>query len=258
LASVRRANVLIVILLASIALLLVACGKDNPATGADATTSAPPAATTTAAAPTTTTATAPAAAQRTSADGCTAVPPPQPAVTPTRRLSKQRLNPRRVWIATIKTNCGTIRIRLSVQRAPKTTSAFAGLARNKFFDGLTFHRVAKPGGNDYVIQGGDPEGTGNGGPGYSVVEAPPKNATYKRYVVAMAKTQAEAPGTSGSQFFIVTTADAQLPPDYALLGRVIGDKSAVDRIAAVPTDPATEAPVDPVVMRSVRITSSKG
>lgn len=251
----RRANVLIIILLASFALLLVACGKDSPTT-ADTTTSTPPPATTATAA--TTTATTARAAQRTSADGCTAVPPPQPAATPNRRRAKQRLNPKRVWVATIKTNCGTIRIRLSVQRSPKTTSSFAGLARNNFFDGLTFHRVAKPGGNDYVIQGGDPLGTGNGGPGYSVVEAPPKNATYKHYVVAMAKTQTEAPGTSGSQFFIVTAPNAQLPPDYALLGRVVGDKSAVTRIAAVPTDPSTEAPVDPVVMSSVRITSTRG
>jgi cyclophilin family peptidyl-prolyl cis-trans isomerase len=254
--SVRRANVLIVILLATFALLLVACGKDSP-TAADTATSEPPAATTTAAATTATTATTAPAPQRTSADGCTAVPPPQPAATPNRRRSKQRLDPKRVWVATITTNCGTIKVRLSVQRSPKTTSSFAGLARNKFFDGLTFHRVAKPGGNDYVIQGGDPEGTGNGGPGYSVVEAPPKNASYKHYVVAMAKTATEAAGTSGSQFFIVTAPDAQLPPDYALLGRVIGDKTAVGRIAAVPTDPSTEAPVDPVVMKSVRITSTR-
>jgi cyclophilin family peptidyl-prolyl cis-trans isomerase len=248
----RRANVLIVILLASLALVLVACGKDSATTAIDSSTAAT---TTPATTPATTTATA-ATPQRTANDGCTAVPPPQPAASPTRRRSKQQLNPKRVWIATITTNCGTIRMRLAVGRAPKTTSAWAGLARNRFFDGLTFHRIAKPGGNDFVIQGGDPEGTGNGGPGYSVVEAPPKNTTYKRYVAAMAKTATEAPGTSGSQFFIVTAADSGLPPDYALLGEVVGSKAAVKRIAAVPTDPTSEAPVDPVVMSSVRITST--
>jgi cyclophilin family peptidyl-prolyl cis-trans isomerase len=72
----------------------------------------------------------------------------------------------------------------------------------------------------------------------------------------MAKTQAQAPGTSGSQFFIVTAPDAALPPDYAILGRVVGDKTAVKRIAAVPTDPTNEAPLDPVVMSSVRIGST--
>lgn len=244
----RRANVLIVILLASLALVLVACGKDDPTTAAQTATTAAPADTATT--PRTTT-----SAKRTSEDGCSAVDPPAPRSAATRRRSKVRLSSDRIWTARIATNCGTIALRLAVGRAPKTTSAFAGLARNGFFDGLTFHRVAKPGGNDFVIQGGDPLGTGNGGPGYSVVEAPPKDTTYTRYVAAMAKTQTEAPGTSGSQFFIVTAADAALPPDYALLGEVVGEKAAVKRIAAVPTDPANEAPVDPVVIRSVRITS---
>jgi cyclophilin family peptidyl-prolyl cis-trans isomerase len=251
LASVRRANVLIVILLASFTLLLIACGKDSASTAAGTTATAAPTTTTAAA---TATATAP---PRTSNDGCSAVPRPQPAANPNRRRSKLRLSTARTWTATIKTNCGTIRIRLAVKQAPKTTSAFVGLVRNTFFDGLTFHRIAKPGGNDYVIQGGDPLGTGNGGPGYSVVEAPPKHTKYKRYVAAMAKTQTDAPGTSGSQFFIVTAADAALPPDYALLGKVVGSKSAVKRIAAVPTDPSTEAPIDPVVIASIRVTSSK-
>ena len=157
----------------------------------------------------------------------------------------------------MRTNCGTIEIRLDVRRAPKTTASFAGLARNKFYDGLTFHRIAKPGGNDYVIQGGDPLGTGNGGPGYAVVEAPPANLKYRRYVVAMAKTETEQPGTSGSQFFIVTAAEAPLDPDYALVGKVVGGQSVVRRIAAVPTDPATEMPIDPVVISSVRVRSAR-
>jgi cyclophilin family peptidyl-prolyl cis-trans isomerase len=262
---VRRANVLIVILLASLALVLIACGKDTETTGAAAeTTAAPqttPATTATTPATTTTTATATATTKTTAAaakraDGCTAVATPQPAADPNATRSKRKLDPKRIWFATIRTNCGTIKLRLAVGRAPKTASAWAGLARARFFDGLTFHRIAKPGGNDFVIQGGDPEGTGNGGPGYSVVEAPPKNTRYTRYVAAMAKTATEAPGTSGSQFFIVTAPDAGLPPDYAVLGEVVGDKAAVKRIAAVPTDPSTEAPLEPVVMRSVRITST--
>jgi peptidyl-prolyl cis-trans isomerase B (cyclophilin B) len=145
-----------------------------------------------------------------------------------------------------------------VRRAPKTTASFAGLARNRFYDGLTFHRIAKPGGNDYVIQGGDPLGNGNGGPGYTVIEPPPRNVKYSRYVVAMAKSQTEQPGTSGSQFFIVTARDgAPLGPDYALLGRVVGGKSIVRRIAAVPADPVSEMPIDPVVIDSVRIRAGR-
>jgi peptidyl-prolyl cis-trans isomerase B (cyclophilin B) len=243
---VRRANVLIVILLASLALMLTACGKDDSTDGA-ATTSAAPA----------TTATRAPVPQRTSADGCRAVPAPTPAASPNHRRSRRHLSRNRSYTATIRTNCGTIRIRLAVGRAPKTTASFAGLARNGFFDGLTFQRVAKPGGNDFVIQGGDPLGDGNGGPGYSVVEAPPRKTHYRRYDVAMAKAQTEPPGTSGSQFFIVTARDSGLDPDYAVLGKVVGSKRAVKRIAALPTDPATETPLDPVVMSSVRITSTR-
>ena len=240
------------ILLAAVA--LVACGKDDALTGGDSTQEAPPAVASDSAAPTGTATTPP--PQRSTRDGCKAVPRPRPAADPDRRRSRRRLSRNRRHTAVIKTNCGTIEIRLDVRRAPRTTSAFAGLARNGFFDGLTFHRIAKPGGNDYVIQGGDPLGTGNGGPGYAVVEPPPKDIRYTRYTVAMAKTQTEQPGTSGSQFFIVTADEAPLEPEYALLGRVVGGKSAVRRIARVPTDPATEMPLDPVVMSSVRIRSS--
>ena len=154
---------------------------------------------------------------------------PQPSSTPNRRRSKKKLNRDRRYTAVIRTNCGTIEIRLAVGRAPKTTSSFAGLARNGFYDGLTFHRIAKPGGNDYVIQGGDPRGDGNGGPGYSVVEKPSKRTRYVRGVVAMAKTATDAPGTSGSQFFIVTADEAPLPPEYAILGRVVAGDVARDR-----------------------------
>jgi peptidyl-prolyl cis-trans isomerase B (cyclophilin B) len=240
---VRRATVLIVILLAALA--LVACGKDSPlddqagpvkepdSTVATNTTTIPP---------------------RSAHDGCQAVAAPAPpAAPPTATRSRRRLSSKRRHVATLDTNCGTIRILLDVKRAPKTTASFAGLARSGFYDGLTFHRIAKPGGNDYVIQGGDPLGTGNGGPGYSVVEKPPKGTRYSRGVVAMAKTPDEAPGTSGSQFFIITAPDTPLPPEYALLGRVLGDTSAVRRIAALTTDPVSEMPLDPVVIASIRV-----
>lgn len=234
----RRATVLIVILLA--ALVLAACGKDGPAV-ADTTTATGPATATTTIPP------------RSARDGCRAVAPPVPSKDGDRRRSRRKLNRKRSYVAVLRTNCGTIRIRLAVRRAPKTTSSFAGLVRNRFYDGLTFHRIARPAGNDYVIQGGDPLGNGNGGPGYSVVEAPPKKTRYVRGVVAMAKTPDDARGTSGSQFFIVTARDARLPPDYALLGRVVGDRSAVRRIARLAVDPETEMPIDPVVIASIRI-----
>ena len=244
-----RAVVLIAILLA--AFVLVACGKDDPRAVATETTEP---ATQTAPPPTATT---PEVRPRSARDGCKAVAAPEPAAQAQRRRSRQKLSKKRTYTAILRTNCGTIRIRLDVRNSPKTTASFAGLARNGFYDGLTFHRIAKPGGNDYVIQGGDPLGTGNGDPGYSVAEPPPFDTKYRRYVVAMAKAADERPGTSGSQFFIVTAAEAPLPAEYALLGRVTGGKNVVRRIARLATDPATEMPIDPVVISSVRVVSSR-
>jgi len=103
-----------------------------------------------------------------------------------------------------------------------------------------------------VIQGGDPKGNGSGGPGYSIVEPPPDDLTYVKGVVAMAKTELEDPGTSGSQFFVVTGADAQLPPDYALLGKVTKGQDVVDRIGVAPVGP-DEQPVEPIVIQSIRV-----
>jgi len=250
---VRRAVVLIAILLA--AFVLVACGKDDPRPAATETTEPAPAP---APAATVATGTTPEIRPRSARDGCKAVPAPEPSAQPERSRSREKLSTKRTYTAILRTNCGTIRIRLDVKTSPKTTASFAGLARDRFFDGLTFHRIAKPGGNDYVIQGGDPLGTGNGGPGYAVVEDPPGDTRYRRYVVGMAKAASERQGTSGSQFFIVTAAEAPLPADYAILGRVTGGKQVVRRIAKLATDPATEMPIDPVVMSSVRVVSSGG
>jgi peptidyl-prolyl cis-trans isomerase B (cyclophilin B) len=155
-----------------------------------------------------------------------------------------------IYTVTIKTDRGTIVADLDPRLAPKTVNNFVSLARRGFYDGLTFHRVV-PG---FVIQGGDPRGDGTGDPGYRVVERPPAGTAYTRGVVAMAKAGQEAAGTSGSQFFVVTAQDAQLPPDYAVLGRVTGGLGVVRRIEAVPTD-AQDRPRDPVVIRSVRVAS---
>lgn len=235
----RRATVPIVSLLAVLA--VAGCGKDTS-----------PATKTTAAKAPVATATTPAIPPRSAHDGCKAVAPAQPLADPDRRLSRKKLDPKRTYVAVLNTNCGVIRIQLAVMRAPKTTASFAGLVRNHFYDGLSFHRIANPGGNPFVIQGGDPLGTGNGGPGYTVVEKPSKKTRYVRGVVAMAKTGTDPAGASGSQFFIVTAADAGLPPEYAVLGRVVGGTKTVDRIAALATD-ADEQPIDPVVMKTVRI-----
>jgi peptidyl-prolyl cis-trans isomerase B (cyclophilin B) len=126
----------------------------------------------------------------------------------------------------VKTNKGSFTFELATKTSPCTTASFAGLVKKGFFDGLTFHRIV-PG---FVIQGGDPEGNGMGGPGYSTVDAPPKDTTYEKGLVAMAKTQTEPAGTSGSQFFVVTGGDVQLPPDYAVLGHVTDGMDVVEQI----------------------------
>jgi cyclophilin family peptidyl-prolyl cis-trans isomerase len=143
-----------------------------------------------------------------------------------------------------ETSCGTFDIALDVKRDPKTSASFTSLARKGFYDNTTFHRVIQ----GFVIQGGDPEGNGQGGPGYQVVEAPPKDTKYTSGVVAMAKTEIEDPGTSGSQFFVVAGPDAQLPPDYAVLGKVTSGMDVVSTIDAVPTGP-NDMPLEPVVIK---------
>jgi cyclophilin family peptidyl-prolyl cis-trans isomerase len=148
----------------------------------------------------------------------------------------------------LRTNCGAMTIRLAVSRAPRTTASFADLVARGFYDGLTFHRVVR----GFVIQGGDPTGTGMGGPGYTVVEPPPSDLAYTAGVVAMAKTEAEPSGASGSQFFIVTADDAQLPPDYALVGSLVQGMDVAQRISRVPVN-SQDQPRSPVVIEKATL-----
>jgi len=161
---------------------------------------------------------------------------------------KQRLDPAKTYVATVTTNCGEFQITLDAKRAPKTGGSFKHLADRGFFDGLGFHRIVP----DFVIQAGDPKGDGSGGPGYSIVEAPPEDLSYDKGVVAMAKTAIEDPGTSGSQFFVVTGEGTPLPPEYALLGAVTGGQDVVDTIGVGPVGP-DEQPVDPIVITSIEV-----
>ena len=102
--------------------------------------------------------------------------------------------------AVVETNCGTFDIELATKEAPTIANSFAYLAEEGFYDELTFHRIVP----EFVIQGGDPQGTGAGGPGYEVVEAPPSNLKYTLGTVAMAKTSEAPSGASGSQFYVVS------------------------------------------------------
>jgi peptidyl-prolyl cis-trans isomerase B (cyclophilin B) len=150
----------------------------------------------------------------------------------------------------VDTNKGSFTFELATKTSPCTTASIAGLVQKGFFDGLTFHRIV-PG---FVIQGGDPEGTGMGGPGYSTVDAPPKDTQYVKGLVAMAKTGNEPAGTSGSQFFVVTGANVGLPPDYAVLGRVTDGLDVVEAIDGLgnANDP-TGAPTERVEIKSMKL-----
>ena len=182
------------------------------------------------------------------ATGCEQVEAPAPKDEAKLAKPKEQLKKSGTYVATVATSCGEFKIALDAKRAPRTGGSFKYLADKGFFDGLTFHRIVA----GFVIQGGDPKGDGTGGPGYTVVEKPPGGLQYTKGVVAMAKGGNEPPGASGSQWFVVTAEDAQLPPDYALLGKVTAGQEVVDRIGVVPTT-ADEQPAEPVVIRSVKV-----
>jgi len=182
---------------------------------------------------------------------CEEVPPAKPKEVKLKPPKQQRRRGEEVT-ATVETNCGSFEFALDTQGSPRTASSFAHLVEEGVYDGTPFHRVV-PG---FVIQGGDPAANGMGGPGYTVREKPPFDAAYTEGVVAMAKTGAEPPGTSGSQFFVVTAPDAGLPPDYAILGELSGGEETVKRIEAL-GDPALGPeggePVVPVVIDRVTL-----
>jgi len=160
------------------------------------------------------------------------------------------LDPAKTYDVTFETNCGSFTVRLDVQTSPKTSASFVSLVKSKYFDGTVFHRIA-PG---FVIQGGDPTATGSGGPGYLTVDKPPTDAKYVHGVVAMAKTQTQAAGTSGSQFFVVTATNAHLPPDYAILGKVVSGIGVVARIGKL--GDANEQPTRVVEIEHATVSES--
>jgi peptidyl-prolyl cis-trans isomerase B (cyclophilin B) len=181
--------------------------------------------------------------------GCAEVDAPAPKPDGGQKAPTAALDPSKTYRLVVDTSCGPFTIELDQASAPKTAASLVSLAEHGFFDGTTFHRVV-PG---FVIQGGDPTATGTGGPGYSTVDAPPPGTAYTKGVVAMAKGAAEAPGTSGSQFFVVTGADAGLPPEYAVAGKVTEGMSAVEAIDALGVGDGP--PSMPVVIEKVTVES---
>ena len=145
-----------------------------------------------------------------------------------------KVDPDKTYLATFQTSCGRFVVRLDPKKAPVTTANFVFLAGKHFYDSTWFHRIV-PGGaaGIAVIQGGDPEGTGGGGPGYTIKdELPSSPAAYKKYSVAMANG---GPNSGGSQFFINFADNAKgLQPNYSVFGQVVEGQAVVDKIAQVP------------------------
>jgi cyclophilin family peptidyl-prolyl cis-trans isomerase len=159
------------------------------------------------------------------AAGCFPVAEP-PAKARTESKPSSLLSATKTYEVTIATNCGSFTFKIDQKQSPNNAASFVSLVQHGFFNKTIFHRIAV----GFVIQGGDPTATGSGGPGYTVVDTPPANAVYSHGVVAMAKTGAAPNGTGGSQFFVVTVANAGLPAQYAIIGKVVKGLSVVDRI----------------------------
>ncbi len=159
------------------------------------------------------------------------------------------IDPAKSYQAEMSTSLGAMTIMLDAAGAPNTVNNFVCLARYKYYDGLVFHRIIQ----GFMCQGGCPEGSGRGNPGYRFEDELPKPGRYEIGSLAMANA---GPNTNGSQFFIVSGSSGMgLPPQYSLFGKVVGGLDVVDAMEKVKTGPG-DRPVDDVVIQSITITES--
>ena len=162
------------------------------------------------------------------------------------------IDPAKRYTATLNishgdTVLGDVVINLNAAQAPNTVNNFVSLARYHYYDGLVFHRIIQ----GFMCQGGDPEGSGRGGPGYKFNDELPKQGQYAMGSLAMANA---GPNTNGSQFFIISGASGVgLPPAYSLFGQVVKGMDIVEQIEKVPTG-MQDRPSSPVTMNTVVIT----
>jgi cyclophilin family peptidyl-prolyl cis-trans isomerase len=158
------------------------------------------------------------------------------------------IDPGKTYTATIDTSQGTMTAVLDAAAAPKTVNNFVFLAKWKYFDGLNFHRII-PG---FVLQGGCPEGSGRGNPGYRFADELPQPGRYEMGSLAMANA---GPDTNGSQFFVISGPDGmRLPPQYSLFGKVVSGLDVVETINDLGTRGGT--PREPVTINSIRVAES--
>ena len=154
-----------------------------------------------------------------------------------------QIDPEKRYTATMETSLGTMVISLDPVAAPKTVNNFVFLAREGFYDGVVFHRIIQ----GFMCQGGDPEGSGRGGPGYRFEDELPKPGRYEIGSVAMANA---GPNTNGSQFFIVSgPSGVRLPPQYSLFGKVVKGLEVLDEMEKVPTNPGDRPKTDVVITK---------
>ena len=153
------------------------------------------------------------------------------------------IDPKKSYTATIETSAGTMTAELFPGDAPATVNNFVFLARDNYYNDVIFHRVIE----GFMIQGGDPTGTGRGGPGYKFNDEPVKRK-YDRGTLAMANA---GPNTNGSQFFVMHK-DYPLPPSYTIFGKLTTGEETLDKIATATTG-AQDRPVEPVSIQSVSI-----
>ncbi len=159
------------------------------------------------------------------------------------------IDPAKRYTATMDTSMGELVIALDAIGAPKTVNNFVFLANYHYYDGVIFHRIIK----GFVCQGGDPTGTGRGGPGYRFEDELPAPGRYEVGSLAMANA---GPNTNGSQFFLISGPQgAQLPPQYSLFGKVVKGLDVVERMQSVATD-RSDRPHEDVVINSVTITEA--
>ena len=159
------------------------------------------------------------------------------------------IDPAKRYTGTLETSKGSFEVEFYPDGAPKTVNNFVFLARWHYYDGIIFHRIIK----GFVCQGGDPEGTGRGGPGYRFEDELPKPGRYEIGSMAMANA---GPNTNGSQFFLISGNDgARLPPQYSLFGKVVSGLDIVEAMQSVPTG-SGDRPKEDVVIHSVTVTES--
>jgi cyclophilin family peptidyl-prolyl cis-trans isomerase len=194
------------------------------------------------------------AAKATLPEGCTDA---KPADNPNRPTSfpeppPMTIDPAKTYTAKLSTSCGDITIALDAKNAPTSVNNFVYLAKQGFYDGLTWPRAAK----GFVIQTGSPSNDQSGGPGYSVqAELPPGNA-YPSGAVAWAKSGQEASGTAGSQFFIVTGDPAGLTAEYGYIGVVSAGLENAQKIESLAPASGDGPPTIPMYLTKVEITES--